>query len=96
MNDGFSFESSITCSEFFRISWVDLGYIPGDRRQNLKRISLRHLSKVNLLLALTCEKGLRGRARCVVPGVSAAVAIAAWLGRALAVGVRKLLHGLDV
>ena len=31
----------------------------------------------------------------MVPGVSAAVAIAAWLGRALAVGVRKLLGGLD-
>ena len=42
------------------------------------------------------EKGLQGRARCVVPGVSAAVAIAAWLGRALAVGVRILLGGLDV
>ena len=41
------------------------------------------------------EKGLRGRARCVVPGVSAALAIAAWLGRALAVGVRKLLRKLD-
>jgi len=42
------------------------------------------------------ENGLRGRARCVVPGVSAAVAIATWLGRALAVGARKLLGGLDV
>jgi len=32
-----------------------------------------------------------------VPGVSATVVIAAWLGRALAVGVRKLLGGgLDV
>jgi len=31
-----------------------------------------------------------------VPGVSAAVAIAAWLGYALAVGVRRLLGGLDV
>jgi len=41
-------------------------------------------------------KRLRGRARCVVPGVSAAVAIAAWLGRALAVGVRTPLGGLDV
>jgi len=36
MNDGFSFDSSITCSEFFRVSWVNLGYIAGDRRQNLK------------------------------------------------------------
>jgi len=44
----------------------------------------------------SCEKGLRGCARCVVPGVSAAVATAAWLGRAFAVGVRKLLGGLDV
>ena len=42
------------------------------------------------------KKGLRGCARCVVPGVSAAVAIATWLGRALAVGVRKLLGGLNV
>jgi len=46
--------------------------------------------------AAVCEKGLRGRARCVVSGVSAAVAIAAWLGRALAVGVRKLLGGIEV
>jgi len=36
MNDGFSFDSSITCSELFRVSWVNLGYIAGDRRQNLK------------------------------------------------------------
>ena len=36
MNDGFSFDSSITCSELFRVSWVHLGYIAGDRRQNLK------------------------------------------------------------
>jgi len=41
-------------------------------------------------------KGPRGRAGCVVPGVSAAVAIAAWLGRALAVGLRKLVGGLEV
>jgi len=32
----------------------------------------------------------------VAPGVSAAVAIAAWLGRALAVGVKKDLGGIDV
>jgi len=25
MNDGFSFDSSITCSELFRVSWVNLG-----------------------------------------------------------------------
>ena len=36
MNDGFNFDSSITCSELFRASWVNLGYIAGDRRQNLK------------------------------------------------------------
>ena len=36
MNDGFSFDSSITCSELFRVSLVNLGYIAGDRRRNLK------------------------------------------------------------
>jgi len=36
MIDGFSFDSSITCSELFRVSWVNLGYIASDRRQNLK------------------------------------------------------------
>jgi len=36
MNDGFSFDSSITCSDFFRVSWVNLVHIAGDRRQNLK------------------------------------------------------------
>jgi len=36
MNDGFSFDFSINCSELFRVSWVNLGYIAGDRRQNLK------------------------------------------------------------
>jgi len=36
MNDGFSLDSSITDSELFRVSWVNLGYIPSDRRQNLK------------------------------------------------------------
>ena len=36
MNDAFSFESSITCSELFRVSWVNLKYIAGDRRQNVK------------------------------------------------------------
>jgi len=36
MNDGFSFDSSITCSELFRVSWVNLEWIAGDRRQNLK------------------------------------------------------------
>ena len=36
MNDGFSFDSSITCSELFRVSLINLGYIAGYRRQNLK------------------------------------------------------------
>jgi len=36
MNDGFSFDSSITLSELFRVSWVNLGDIDVDRRQNLK------------------------------------------------------------
>jgi len=36
MKDGFSFDTSITCSKLFRVSWVNLGYIAGDRRQNLK------------------------------------------------------------
>jgi len=36
MNDGFSFDSSITCSELFRVSWVNLGYIAGDGDQNMK------------------------------------------------------------
>jgi len=26
----------MTCSELFRVSWVNLGYIAGDRRQDLK------------------------------------------------------------
>jgi len=36
MNDGFRFNSSLTSSEWFRVLWVNLGYIAGDRRQNLK------------------------------------------------------------
>jgi len=43
MNDGFSFGTLITCSELFRVLWVNRGkfmknleYIAGDRRQNLK------------------------------------------------------------
>ena len=35
MNDGFSFDCSITCCKLFRVAWVNLGYIAGDRRQNL-------------------------------------------------------------
>jgi len=42
------------------------------------------------------REGLRGRARCVAPRASADVASAAWSGRALAVGVKKDLGGLDV
>jgi len=53
MNDGFSFDSSITCFEVFRISWVNLGYIAGDRRQNLKTKLLRYLSKTNIPTSLT-------------------------------------------
>ena len=47
MNDGFSFDLSIACSELFRLSWVNLGYIAGDRRQNLKPNSFKYLSKAN-------------------------------------------------
>jgi len=36
MNDGFSFDSSITSSELVRVAWVNLGHTPGDRHQNLK------------------------------------------------------------
>jgi len=36
MHDGFSVDSSIACCEFFRVSWVNQGYIAGVRRQNLK------------------------------------------------------------
>ena len=34
-NDGFSSDSSIAGSALFRVAWVHLGYIAGDRRQNL-------------------------------------------------------------
>jgi len=37
MKDSFSLDSLITCSELFRVSWVNLGYIAGDRRQKLKK-----------------------------------------------------------
>jgi len=36
MNEGFSFDFSITCSKLFRVSWAHLGYIAGDLRQNLQ------------------------------------------------------------
>ena len=49
MNDGFSFDSSITCSELFRVSWVNLGNIAGDQNRN----SLRYLSKAILPMAFT-------------------------------------------
>ena len=35
MNDGFSFDSSIACSEFFRISWVHRGRSPSKVQQNV-------------------------------------------------------------
>jgi len=36
MNDGYILDSATTCSELVQDSWVNLGYIAGDRRQNLK------------------------------------------------------------
>jgi len=36
INHGFSFDSSIACSELFRVVWGKLGHVSGDRRQNLK------------------------------------------------------------
>jgi len=36
MNDRFSFDYSVTCSELFRVAWINLGYIAGDCRQNSK------------------------------------------------------------
>jgi len=36
MNDGFSFHSSTSCSDFFRVPLVNLGYIADDRLPNLK------------------------------------------------------------
>ena len=33
VNDGFSFDSSIACPEFFRVSWVNTG----DRRQKFNK-----------------------------------------------------------
>jgi len=51
---------------------------------------------VYIFPSVSFQKGLRGRARSVVPDVTAAAVIAAWLGRALAVGMRKLLGGPDV
>jgi len=36
MNDGFSFDSASTWFALFRVPWVNLGYIAGDRRQNVK------------------------------------------------------------
>ena len=36
INDGFSFDTSITCSELIRVSCVNIGHIAGGRRQNLK------------------------------------------------------------
>ena len=68
-------------NRLFRIVPGFVGKSLCDRRQNVRT---------------TLAVILRGRAQCVVPGVSAAVAISAWSGRVLAVGVRKLLRGLNV
>jgi len=43
-----------------------------------------------------CYMGLRGRARCVAPRASADVASADRSGRALAVGMKRYLGGLNV
>jgi len=59
------------------------------------RVSTRAEPTAKCSVGLFSSAALRGRARCVLSGTSAAVAIAAWLGRALAVGVRKILGGLD-
>jgi len=82
------------------------GFTPLTQSQNTYRVTLAGLTRRNLTRDRTQTfpslsfhpplLGLGGRARCVFPRVSAAVAIAAWLGRALAVGVRKPLGGLDV
>jgi len=68
----------------------------GRCRRRLDHGMVGYCVGVLLFTSFGCEKRLRGRAQCMVPGVSAAVAIAAWLGHALAVGVRTLSGGLDV
>ena len=35
MNDGFSFDSSIACSEFFRVPWVNRWLSPSKVQQNV-------------------------------------------------------------
>jgi len=35
MNDGFSFDSSIACSEFFRVAWVNRWRSPSKVQQNV-------------------------------------------------------------
>jgi len=53
MSDVLSFDSSIICSELFRASWVNLGYIAGDRRQNLKPKLAQVPEQSDLPIALT-------------------------------------------
>jgi len=36
MNDGYSFDSAITCSELFRVPWVNIGFIAGYRHQSVE------------------------------------------------------------
>ena len=35
MNDGFSFDSAIACSKFFRVSWVNRWWSPSEVQQNV-------------------------------------------------------------
>jgi len=70
---------------------------PGGARAHLMRWqSLAFYSKRAATTSTPLPHWLRGRARCVAPRASADVASAAWSGRALAVGVKKDLGGLDV
>jgi len=42
INDGFSFDSSIACFKFFRVSWVNRWWSPSEAQQNVK-IKLAHV-----------------------------------------------------
>ena len=53
MNEGFHFDSAITCSELFRVSWAYLGCIARNCGQNLKPNLAQVLSKTNIPTALT-------------------------------------------
>ena len=35
LNDGFNFDSSIACSEFFRVSWVNRWFSPSEVQENV-------------------------------------------------------------